>query len=267
MEGEKKRGLETGRVLFLFSAFPPPNSSLSPLQLTIYIALLATGVTALATEPWLTSPADLWRGWPHMEALPPRLAFYYLAEAAFYGASTFMLLWWEVRRADFAAMLTHHVATCVLIGGSHILRYHRVGSIVMLLHDPSDVLLEAAKLASYAGWHGIAGCLFCGLAASWAVLRLAALPRVVRSVLIDAPAILGGPPAGSRPLAAALALLVGLHAYWFGLIVRVGVHSVAGRGLRDAREADEAEAREVAAAAAAAAKAPARRSTRARKAR
>ena len=194
---------------------------------------------------------------------------YYLAEAAFYGASTFMLLWWEVRRADFRAMLTHHLVTCALIAGSHVGRYHRAGAIVMLLHDPSDVLLEAAKLASYAGWHGLAGCLFCGLAASWAVLRLAALPRVVRSAVVDAPLILGGPPAGSRPLAAALCLLVGLHAYWFGLIVRVGVHSVAGRGLRDAREADENEAHDATAAvaAAAAAKAPARRSIRARKAR
>ena len=97
-----------------------------------------------------------------------------------------MLLWWEVRRADFGAMLAHHVCTIVLIVGAHICHFHRAGALVMLLHDPSDVLLEGAKLASYAGWQGAAGALFGALTVSWAALRLGCLPRVVVSVWRDA---------------------------------------------------------------------------------
>ena len=180
----------------------------------------------------------MWPGWP-AHPVPPPLAFYFVAEAAFYAASLGMLLWWEVRRADFGAMLAHHVCTIVLIVGAHVCHFHRAGALVMLLHDPSDVLLEGAKLASYAGWQGAAGGLFGALAVSWAALRLGCLPRVVVSVWRDAARVLGGPPAGSRPLAVALCGLVVLHVYWFGLILKVAYNHLTGRGLRDAREADD----------------------------
>ena len=63
-------------------------------------------------------------------------------------------------------------------------RYTRVGSVVMLLHDPSDIFLEGAKLADYAGAEGAAAALFAGLVVSWAVLRLGLLPFwVIRSCL------------------------------------------------------------------------------------
>ena len=110
----------------------------------------------------------------------------------------------------------------------------------MALHDPSDVLLEAAKLASYAGFERGAAALFALLAGSWAALRLWALPsRVMRSVALDAPRVLGGSPWGSRQLNGALLVLWCLHCYWFALIVRVAwAHLTSGR-LRDAREEEE----------------------------
>ena len=88
-------------------------------KLSVYVSLLLLGAWAVGGEPWsrvLTAPpgardaaaADaLWLGWPLAEP-PLRLSLYYLAEGAFYLASLFMLLHWEVKRKDFAAMLTHH---------------------------------------------------------------------------------------------------------------------------------------------------------------
>lgn len=128
------------------------------------------------------------------------------------------------------------------------MRFERVGALVMALHDPSDVLLEAAKLASYAGFERGAALLFALLAASWAALRLWALPaRVMRSVALGAPRVLGGFPFGSRTLNAALFVLLCLHCYWFALIVRVAWTQVTSGRLRDAREEDgvgEAEEKE-----------------------
>lgn len=110
----------------------------------------------------------------------------------------------------------------------------------MALHDPSDVLLESAKLASYAGFERGAAALFALLAGSWAALRLWALPaRVMRSVALDAPRVLGGHPFGSRPLNAALLVLWCLHVYWFALIVRVAWLKLTSGRLRDARESDD----------------------------
>ncbi len=47
---------------------------------------------------------------------------YYCTELAFYIASIGMLIFWEVRRRDFAAMMIHHIATVSLILGSHYLK-------------------------------------------------------------------------------------------------------------------------------------------------
>jgi TLC domain len=61
-------------------------------------------------------------------------------------------------------------------------RYIRVGSIVMVLHDPSDIFLEAAKLLNYVGAETASVSCFAGLILSWLVLRLTLLPFwVIRS--------------------------------------------------------------------------------------
>ena len=63
-------------------------------------------------------------------------------------------------------------------------RYVRVGSLIMLLHDPSDIFLEAAKLLNYAGLDLTATAAFAGLLCSWMVLRLILLPLwVIRSCM------------------------------------------------------------------------------------
>jgi ceramide synthetase len=42
----------------------------------------------------------------------------YHLELGFYIASVFMILCWEIRRKDFAAMFSHHIATVILISAS-----------------------------------------------------------------------------------------------------------------------------------------------------
>lgn len=42
----------------------------------------------------------------------------YDAELSFYFSSVFMLLFWEVRRNDFAVMFTHHIVTVGLLAAS-----------------------------------------------------------------------------------------------------------------------------------------------------
>ena len=59
-----------------------------------------------------------------------------------------------------------------------------MGSLIMLLHDPSDVFLEGAKLLNYAGLDLPATATFAGLLCSWLVLRLVLLPFwVIRSCM------------------------------------------------------------------------------------
>ena len=62
--------------------------------------------------------------------------------------------------------------------------FTRAGAVAMLLHDPSDIFLEGAKICDYAGWELPATGLFVLLLATWGFLRLVVLPlAIIRSAL------------------------------------------------------------------------------------
>ncbi|XWS62902.1 hypothetical protein CRYUN_Cryun06bG0050500 [Craigia yunnanensis] len=72
-----------------------------------------------------------------------------MCQCGFYIYSIAALLTWGTRRKDFAVMMSHHVITVILIGYSYITRFFRISSIILALHDASDVFLEAAKVFKY----------------------------------------------------------------------------------------------------------------------
>ena len=112
----------------------------------------------------------------------------------------------------------------------------------MLLHDAVDVLLEAAKVAKYCRAEDLATGIFAAFVVAWAALRLFVFPAmVVRSTLVELPAALGAACTRSMYLGFNLGLLVllALHVYWFGLILRVVYLKLATGEGRDVREDDD----------------------------
>ncbi|MQL69915.1 hypothetical protein Taro_002217 [Colocasia esculenta] len=106
----------------------------------------------------------------------------YMYCAGFYTYSIFALLFWETRRADFGVSMTHHLATVILILLSYIFRFARVGSVVLALHDASDVFLELGKMCKYGGYDFIATIAVALFALSWVLLRLTYFPFwIIRS--------------------------------------------------------------------------------------
>lgn len=55
-------------------------------------------------------------------------------------------------------------------------RFFRIGSVVLAVHDASDVFLEGAKIFKYSGNEVGASVLFGMFAVSWLILRLVIFP-------------------------------------------------------------------------------------------
>ena len=182
-----------------------------------------------------------WDGWPEQEcgAATKNL---YAAELGFYLASIGMLIFWDKRKKDHNVMLAHHVVTSLLLVHSWALHFLRVGLVILLLHDASDVLMESAKLFNYAGHAVGANTFFALFALSWIALRLLLFPFVVvRSTLFDTMRMFRAPPfelhiVEPGPVlfvhhgtynVALLALCV-MHVYWFGLIAQMAHRAIVG---------------------------------------
>lgn len=157
--------------------------------------------------------------------------------AGFYAYSIFALIFWETRRSDFGVSMSHHFATLILILLSYILRFARVGSVVLAIHDASDVLLEIGKMSKYSGAETLASISFILFVISWLVLRLIYYPfwvlwstsyEVVLTLDKEKHKVEG--PIYYFVFNSLLYCLLVLHIYWWVLIYRMLVKQIQARG-------------------------------------
>ena len=185
---------------------------------------------------------QLFEGYPYHE-ITPIITWYYLLQAA-YNLDAFVSLvelsftisfksvlpriqWSKTIRGDFKEMMIHHVITNLLVIGSSHFRLTRVGSIIFLLHDISDVPVDLSKLANFVKWKWTTLTCFLTMVVCWLVTRLYLLPWVVyRSVLTQSHYVLGGLP----PLIyihyryffyTLIGMLILLHAAWFLMFLQI----------------------------------------------
>ncbi|CAI9101936.1 OLC1v1000104C1 [Oldenlandia corymbosa var. corymbosa] len=99
-----------------------------------------------------------------------------MCQCGLYIYNMIALISWETRRKDFPLMISHHIVAFMLISCSYMTRFFRTGSVVLALHDASDVFLEAAKVLKYFEKEFGASVCFGLFACSWFVLRLVYFP-------------------------------------------------------------------------------------------
>ncbi|KAA0195889.1 LAG1 longevity assurance 1 [Fasciolopsis buskii] len=80
---------------------------------------------------------------------PPDYYRVYTLQLGFYLHSLWSVICIDSWRKDSAVLIVHHVMTLLLLEFSLVLRLHRVGALVVLLHDLNDVFLESAKVNVY----------------------------------------------------------------------------------------------------------------------
>jgi hypothetical protein len=73
--------------------------------------------------------------------------FFYMFEFS-YHFQMFIYIFLEVRREDFYVMLTHHIATAVLIFVSYIYGELRIGIVILYVHDVTDIFNSLVKMVN-----------------------------------------------------------------------------------------------------------------------
>ncbi|KAB5544711.1 hypothetical protein DKX38_012823 [Salix brachista] len=143
----------------------------------------------------------------------------------------------QTRRSDFGVSMSHHFTTVILIVLSYILRFARAGSVVLAIHDASDIFLEVGKMSKYSGAEGVASFAFILFVLSWILLRLIYYPfwilwstsyEVLLNLDKEKHRVDG--PIYYYVFNTLLYGLLVLHVYWWVLIYRMLAKQIQARG-------------------------------------
>lgn len=91
----------------------------------------------------------LYLDWQFTEELPLEYRVLYVVQLGFYLHSTYALIVLDQKRKDSMVMVVHHMIAMILIFFGFSNRAHKVGAVVLFLHDICDVFLEGTKSAFY----------------------------------------------------------------------------------------------------------------------
>ncbi|XP_011791529.1 PREDICTED: ceramide synthase 5 isoform X1 [Colobus angolensis palliatus] len=212
-------------------------------RFTFYLCIFCYGIRFLWSSPWFWDIRQCWHNYP-FQPLSSGLYYYYIMELAFYWSLMFSQFT-DIKRKDFLIMFVHHLVTIGLISFSYINNMVRAGALVMCLHDVSDFLLEAAKLANYAKYQRLCDTLFVIFSAVFMVTRLGIYPFwILNTTLFESWEIIG-PYASWWLLNGLLLTLQVLHVIWSYLIARIALKAlIRGKVSKDDRSDVESSSEE-----------------------
>ena len=230
------------------------------------------GYTIIMQHDW-SWPSHLWYGSKLHNGPGSQTAFkfqrksfscFYMLYVARYTSNLISVVFVEKHRKDFAQMVTHHIATMLLVGGSYFGGYGRVGSMIMLCMDPADVPLHIAKVIKYMAVDSkekvvnptiqlICDIMFGIFMLVFTFTRLVVFGYLCYSGTFESawrwadkplewsefvPAVKIAYDANVWMCIAALWVLYGLQVFWKSLIMRVLLKIIAGGSADDIRESD-----------------------------
>mmetsp|Transcript_26561 Transcript_26561/g.81677 ORF Transcript_26561/g.81677 Transcript_26561/m.81677 type:complete len:331 (+) Transcript_26561:952-1944(+) len=224
------------------------------IEFVIYASFTALGCLVVPSQPWIWPSKHWWIGFSTGSHASMRddLRCYYLLYGARYVAG-FISVYFEPRRKDYVEMQLHHVVTVAVVAISYLYGWNRIGCVVMLLLDPADVPLHAAKMCKYvADARGsrqptlAKRCTFCAdrvfelFAVVFLATRVLAYPYVCWSAHVEATRYF---PKGAPEWTCVglLWTLYALQCYWFFLIINVAIRMAVHGKAEDVRSDSEGE--------------------------
>lgn len=167
-------------------------------RLFFHSTIAAYGVVYFWDKEWWKAGGtlSLFAGFPH-HPVEPGMTWYYLLQAAYNMDAMLSLLelsleyqgggrlrWSKTVRGDFREMFIHHVVTNLLVVGSSVCRLTRIGSMVFLVHDLSDVPVDLSKLCNFLKWKVSTLVCFFSMVLVWLATRLYILPVTIYGAIL-----------------------------------------------------------------------------------
>ncbi|XP_034963978.2 ceramide synthase 5 [Zootoca vivipara] len=212
-------------------------------RLTFYFSIFTYGLRILWLSPWFWDTRQCWYNYP-FQPLSSSLYYYYIVELAFYWSLMFSQFI-DVQRKDFLIMFIHHLSAIILLSFSYMNNMVRVGSLVLLIHDASDGILEVAKLTNYAKYQRVCDATFVLFCVVFIVTRLGIYPFwLLNTTLFESKEIIGPYPSWWLFNGLLLILQV-LNVIWSYFIIRIAYKALArGKVSKDERSDVESSSEE-----------------------
>ncbi|ELT87375.1 hypothetical protein CAPTEDRAFT_170489 [Capitella teleta] len=210
-------------------------------RLFFYLTIFWSGVYILWDKPWIWDTKHCWYSYPRQH-VTREIYWYYMIELAFYW-SLVISLTIDNKRKDFTEMMVHHFATISLLGLSWCNNMVRIGTLVLIVHDAVDPILESTKTANrQTNFERTTDFLFICFTVMWFVTRLCIYPfRILKNTLFEGHLIVGMFPM-YYVFNSLLCILQVLHILWFYLICRTAcLYITKGQIDKDERSETEPE--------------------------
>ncbi|KAL8177544.1 UNVERIFIED_CONTAM: hypothetical protein K2H54_011912, partial [Gekko kuhli] len=144
---------------------------------------------------------------------------------------------------DHNMQIIHHAATIFLISFSYCANYIRIGTLVMIIHDASNFLLEPTKMFHYLKWRRICDTLFTVSSAMYLFTFLVIFPNKVLYNTYYYSMELYRPFLGYYLMNGSLMVLQLLHIFWsyftICIVCRLFVRGTVEKDLRSDSEDSE----------------------------
>ncbi|MPC94322.1 Ceramide synthase 2 [Portunus trituberculatus] len=207
-------------------------------NLVCHTTLTVLGMVVMFSKPWTWDISVTWADYPHHH-VDDDMWWYYMCALSYFWASTFLQVHSSGRSTfDKVQMMLHHLFTVLLMVFSWACNFIRSGSLVLLVHEVSDVPLLSAKMLTYAGIKGPTDAIFVVFILSWAVTRCYLYPFwIMKEVLIQTGE--GFQTPAFRLQYGLVCGLLAIDLVWTFLIGRVVVRKVTAGSLQDVRSEAE----------------------------
>jgi hypothetical protein len=98
----------------------------------------------LYSKDWFWNTSIVYVGVPDLEVVNS-MRFLFLFQLGFYIHLLISILIVDEKLEDFSQMLIHHCISILLISLSYFCFFHKIGIIVLFIHDIVDIFLYSAK--------------------------------------------------------------------------------------------------------------------------